>query len=193
MISGIRFCYHHSLKIKGPREIQFMPGFNVLVGPNGSGKSTILRSIHTCEECEKQNDEHGEIHYFNIEMMNPHSFSGAMGDMRNMILRTRGVFSSHGEIMKAALGSLPIRRGDLLLVDEPESGQDAAGVQRIRHGFEMICAEGCQVIAASHHPFMWGDAHIIELVPGYVKQVQEHYSKSMGLDPEGEEKDGRAR
>jgi len=175
MISKIQFCFSHNVKIKGWDEMTFTPGFNVLVGPNGSGKSTVLRALHTCKKCEKQEEGQGKIHYFNVEMMNPHSFTGIVGDMRNMVLRTRGIFSSHGEIMKVALGSLPIQQGDLLLVDEPESGQDAAGVQRIRKGFEAICSKGCQVIAASHHPFMWGEAHIIELVPDYMKQVRKKY------------------
>ena len=175
MISKIQFCFSHNVKIQGWEEMTFTPGFNVLVGPNGSGKSTVLRALHTCKKCAKQEDQEGKIHYFNVEMMNPHSFTGAVGDLRNMVLRVRGGFSSHGEIMKAAIGSLPIQRNDLLLVDEPESGQDAEGVQLIREGFEAICAQGCQVIAASHHPFMWGEAHIIELVPDYMKQVREKY------------------
>ncbi|NCC52472.1 MAG: hypothetical protein EOM20_14810 [Spartobacteria bacterium] len=180
MISRITFCFSHSVKIKAPETLEFSPGFNVLAGPNGSGKSTILRALNTCKECEIGTDNRGTIHYFNVETMNPHSFTGAVGNMRNMVLRTRGIFSSHGEIMKVALNTLPIQAGDVLLVDEPEAGQDADGVHRLREGFAAICATGCQVIAASHHPFMWKDARLIEMVPGYIHRVQEEYCRFIG-------------
>lgn len=91
------------------------------------------------------------IHYFNSETMNPHTVTGPAGNMLQMLLRTRGTLSSHGEIMKAALVSLPAGSGDIVLVDEPESGQDFAGVQRIRMGSEQLEASNVQVIAASHH------------------------------------------
>jgi len=99
-----------------------------------------------------------------------------------MVLRVRGGFSSHGEIMKVALTTMPVNPGDMLLVDEPESGQDADGVQGMRRSFDALCAKGCQVITASHHPLMWNDANIIELVPGYVKQVNENYCKNCCRD-----------
>jgi len=183
MILGVQFCYTHSIKIKGSRKMRFRPGFNVLVGPNGSGKSTVLRALHTCEACDIESDNRGEVHYFNIELMNPHAQSGPVGDMRNMVLRARGTFSSHGEIMRTSIGSLPIREGDVLLIDEPEAGQDAEGVERVRRGLEAICAKGGQVIAASHHPFMWGDAHVIELAPGYLSEVRKHYCKEVCSNP----------
>jgi ABC-type transport system involved in cytochrome c biogenesis ATPase subunit len=89
-----------------------------------------------------------------------------------MVLKTRGLFSSHGEILRAALFSLPIQNGAVFLVDEPETGQDLEGIKRIRKGFERIVASGGQIIAASHHPLMMQKAHVIELVPEYTEQLQ---------------------
>ena len=177
MIEAVRLCYSHAAKVKGSAALQFKPGLNILVGPNGSGKSTVLRALNSCGECRKE--ESGTKLYFNSETMNPHATEAAPGGMREMILKVRGVFSSHGEIMKAALASLPIHKGDTLLVDEPEAGQDLEGIQTIRKGFDLLCKQGCQVIAATHHPLLLADANIIELVPGYVQKVQTIFCRAV--------------
>lgn len=179
MIFRVRLCYSHAMKVKCASEIGFAPGLNVLMGPNGSGKSTVLRALYECDQCRIEKNGVSGVQYFNAETMNPHAPNGPPGDMRNMILRTRAIFSSHGEIMKSALTSLPLRRGETLLVDEPESGQDAGSVQRIRQGLDSICRKGGQVIAATHHPFLLQDANIIELVPGYAEELRETYCKSV--------------
>jgi Fe-S cluster assembly ATPase SufC len=179
MIFRVQLCYAHAMKLKGPSEIGFVSGLNVLIGPNGSGKSTVLRALYECDRCRIEKSGVSGVQYFNAETMNPHTPNGPPGDIRNMILRTRGIFSSHGEIMKSALTSLPLRRGATLLVDEPESGQDVGSVQRIRQGLDSICRKGGQVIAATHHPFLLQNAHIIELVPGYAEELRETYRKSV--------------
>jgi predicted ATPase len=89
-----------------------------------------------------------------------------------MLLKTRGVFSSHGEILRAALFSLPVRKGAVLLVDEPEAGQDLDGLMLIRKGFDRIVAAGGQVLVATHHPLVWRDAHVIEPVPGHLDRLR---------------------
>ena len=167
------------MKIRGPAEVEFKAGLNFLIGPNGSGKSMLLRALHECNRCFVEYRDSRRVHYFNAETMNPHAPDGPPGDMRNMILRTRGMFSSHGEIMKAALTTVPLRRGETLLVDEPETGQDAAGVKRIREGFDAIVKAGGQVIAASHHPLMLRGGHTIELEPGYVERIRAEYRREL--------------
>ena len=178
MIKRIHLCFNHAVKVQGPAEFLFSPGVNVLMGPNGSGKSTVLRALHTCTSCKKEMSKQSSVHYFDTETMNPHTRTGAPGNMTNMLLKTRGRFSSHGEILKAALGSLPIRSGDVLLIDEPEAAQDFSGVEEIRKGFETICTKKGQVIAASHHPVIWQEANIIELVPGYAEVVRHGFSSA---------------
>jgi predicted ATPase len=172
MITQIKLCFSHGLKVKGSHLIKFYPDVNVIVGPNGSGKSTLLRALHFCKECRKEETNSAGTCYFDSETMNPHRPDNPPRDIRDMILRARGIFSSHGEIMKDTLTSLPIRKYDVLLVDEPESGQDLAGVQRIHEGFDLLCSEGGQVITASHHPLIMQNAHLIELVPGYAETVR---------------------
>lgn len=180
MISRIQLCYSHAWKVKADPDIRFVPGLNVLVGPNGAGKSTILRALKTCSDCEIMRDGKTSAQYFNAELMNPHREDHAPGNLRNMILKTRGVFSSHGEIMKTALFSLALYPGDTFLVDEPESGQDLAGVQRIRQGFEELCENGVQVIVATHHPLLMQAVNLIELVPGYAETVRATLCRQLG-------------
>jgi len=179
MISRLQLCFPHACRVDGPGELAFEPGLNVLVGPNGSGKSTVLRALHDCDECRKVSDGTPATQYFSSETMNPHTAGGAPGDWRNMVLRTRGLFSSHGQIMKAALASFPLRQGETLLVDEPEAGQDLEGVERMRRGFAAICSGGGQVIAASHHPLFLRDGNIIELLDGYAEKVRTGYCRAL--------------
>jgi predicted ATPase len=172
MIAKIDLCLKHRLKVKRVSTLCFKPGINILIGPNGSGKSTILRAISSCTECQVDSLNDAQTLYFNPESMNPHHPDYYPKDIREMVLKTRGLFSSHGEILRAALFSLPIQNGAVFLVDEPETGQDLEGIKRIRKGFERIVASGGQIIAASHHPLMMQKAHVIELVPEYTEQLQ---------------------
>ena len=180
MITQIELCLKHHLKVKGSATLRFQPGVNVLVGPNGSGKSTVLRALHSCDECRIGNPDSSPRLYFNPETMNPHHPDFYPSDVREMILKTRGIFSSHGEILRAALFSLPIREGSVFLVDEPETGQDLAGVERIREGFGRIVASGGQIIAATHHPLILRGTHLIELVPGYAKRLHSAFCPTPG-------------
>jgi len=175
MITQLELCLKHRLKVKRKGTLRFQPGVNVLVGPNGSGKSTILRAILECTECRIENRDDTPILYFNPETMNPHHPDYYPTDVREMILKTRGIFSSHGEILRAALFSLPIRVGTTFLVDEPESGQDIEGVKLILEGFRRIVAGGGQIIAATHHPLIIRSAHYIELVPEYIRFIHQTF------------------
>lgn len=179
MIESIQLCFSHRMKVKGSSEIRFAPGLNVVVGPNGTGKSTILHALNECDECMKHTDEpHAQV-YFNAETMNPHAPHGPVGNLRGMVLRTRGIFASHGQIMKTALTTLPVHRGDTLLVDEPDAGQDIDAVVGIGKGFDAIVKQGGQVIAATHHPLLLRDAHLIELAPGYAEVMRKTICRSL--------------
>ena len=188
MIAQIQLCLKHRLKVKGPETLRFEPGVNVLVGPNGSGKSTVLRAIHRCGECRTINPDDSPTLYFNPETMNPHHPDYYPSDVREMVLKTRGIFSSHGEILRAALFSLPLREGAVFLVDEPETGQDLEGAGRIREGFDRIAESGGQIIAASHHPLILRGSHLVELVPDYAKKLHRAFCPPVPIP--GNKRDG---
>jgi len=172
MLISLNMCAKHRRRIRTKNPLQFDPGLNVIAGPNGSGKSTILKAILSCPDCKKEMEGETFFHFFDTETMNPRTQEGPVGNVSNMILRLRSIFSSHGEIMKVALTSLPIKKGDCLLIDEPETGQDLDGILRIREGFQFICEEGGQVIVASHHPAFWKNVPLIELGKGYTHQIR---------------------
>lgn len=179
MIRRIELCFNHALKIKGPKNIEFGPGLNVILGPNGSGKSTLLKALCRCPACRLERDADADTVYYDAEMMNPHRPEGPAGDLRTLILRARGGFSSHGEILKAALGSLPVRTGGVLLMDEPETGQDLAGVLRLKKGFYALCRQPVQVILATHHPLLLQSGERIELKKGYAAGLLRQYRKRL--------------
>jgi len=183
MIRSIHLCFTHARRLGGKTTFRLEPGVNVVVGPNGSGKSTLLRALHECGECTKDQGCPSETHYFNSESMNPHSRSEPDRSPAGMLLRTRGLFSSHGQIMKAAMVSLPIRQGGVLLIDEPEAGQDLAGVRQLAEGFRKLADHDVQVIIATHHPLFFRTGTLIELAPGYAARVTRGLCAALNCKP----------
>lgn len=180
MINSIKLCIEqHKWQIKGDRVKQFTSGLNVLVGQNGSGKSRLLKAISECPEC--QRDESSQTNYclFNTETMNPHTSDNFVDGNTGAVLKTRGIFSSHGEIMRASLSTFVFNPGDCLLIDEPESGQDIQWIVKIRKGLDTLCKKGCQVIIASHHPVFWKSTNVIELNKGYVGNALKIYRSTV--------------
>ena len=171
VINNIKLCLNHGWKIKGRKIKKFSPDYNVLIGPNGSGKSTLLKSIQNCPDCKRNENGKTEYRLFDSETMNPHVSKEHLTGYTGMVIKTRSNFSSHGEIMRAALSAFEFTPGDCVLIDEPESGQDLQWVVKIRKGLDSICKLGCQVIVASHHPAFWVNAHTIELKYGYTQKT----------------------
>lgn len=179
MIRQIEICFNHKLKVKGERTVRFEPGYNVLVGPNGSGKSTLLKAMTGCEDCQIQREGQGKLLLFDSETMNPH-VAAKHNSVIGMILKVRGHFSSHGEILRAALASMQFEAGDCLLIDEPESGQDVDWVRTIREAVDSVVQAGIQVIIASHHPLFWSRAHVVETRAGYLDYSLKCYREGIG-------------
>lgn len=167
MLKRIELCFNHRRFVHKIKEVEFSAGINILVGPNGSGKSSLLKAIFNCKECRKTEDVPTKYHYYDGELMNPHR-KDAKG---HPLLRCRAMFSSHGESMRDVLAFIPLRDGETLLLDEPESGQDLAWLLKIRRGFKKVARQGCQLIVATHHPVFMTDGHMIELQRGYKDKV----------------------
>lgn len=173
---NMELCFRHRLKVSYKGCINFKRGeLNTIIGNNGSGKSVLLRSIHECNDCV---NTIGDTHYFNSETMNPHKDEFHATDLRGLILKSRGVFSSHGEILRSSILSLHIPKGSTLLVDEPEMGQDLYGIQLLINGFDILLKNGCTIILATHHPLFIRGSYILELVDGY----SDYISDTLGIN-----------
>ncbi|MFW6250808.1 MAG: ABC transporter ATP-binding protein [Alkalispirochaetaceae bacterium] len=173
MISSVTLCHTHRHRVRHDPVVRFEPGLNAIIGPNGTGKSTILRVIQQCPHCTLAGDETTRTLLFDSESANPQASGFARKNQLDTILQTRGLFSSHGEIMRDVLATLPVGAGDLLLLDEPEAGQDASWAERLRGGLLDLHREiGVQIIMATHHPLLWYESNIIELAPGYEERTR---------------------
>lgn len=178
MITGLRLCATHRHRVRHPREIAFEAGLNAVVGPNGTGKSTILRVLHSCSDCKVERVGEGETILFHSEGDNPQTRGYRAESRLETILQTRGLFASHGQIMRDVLATLPFRPGDTLLLDEPEAGQDLSWIEGIREGLADIAREmEIQVIMATHHPALWFKANLVELAPDYARETLSRYHK----------------
>lgn len=171
MLKRIEFCFNHQRFVRKVKAVDFLAGMNLVIGPNGSGKSSLLKAIYKCPDCKKIETALTRYHYYDGELMNPHR-----KDMKgNSLLRCRAMFASHGETMRDVLGFIPLGKGDTLLLDEPESGQDLEWILKINRGFRRVARLGCQLIVATHHPVFMDKFHMIELQRGYGKKLREIY------------------
>jgi predicted ATPase len=154
----------------------------VIIGRNGSGKSSLLEAIHQCPECRKVQDPDQHYHYFNSEWMNPHKSDEHFQGIQGSIIRARAMFSSHGETMRDVLHSISLKKGDCLLLDEPETGHDLPWTIKIHKGLKRVARLGIQIIAASHHPVFWNCDRRIELTRNYqnrcLRSFQAHIDPS---------------
>lgn len=77
---------------------------------------------------------------------------------------------SGGQQQRALLAQGLARGADLLLLDEPTTGLDAASGLRIREVLREEAARGVAVVCVSHDPAVIGDAgHVVALLEGRVR------------------------
>ncbi len=171
MLKTLHLCDTHRWRIRRYRTLRFQPGLNLLIGPNGTGKSTILRAIAGCPDCRRTEDGETDYVFFDSESMNPKRADQPIRNSTEMKLHLRALFSSHGEILRAAFSTLRMKPTTCLLFDEPESGQDFDHVLKLRAAIDRAVARGVQAIVATHDVLFWERAHIIELRRGYRQRV----------------------
>ena len=171
MLKGFHLCQNHGRRVKRYRHLKFKAGLNLLIGPNGTGKSTILRSILDCSDCSKIEDGPTDYVLFDTESMNPRQANSPVGTYTNVVLRTRALFSSHGQSLQDAFSTILFTPQTCLLLDEPESGQDFDHVLALRAAMDRAVSRGAQIICSTHQVLFWDQSHFIELRRGYRERV----------------------
>jgi predicted ATPase len=179
VILSVTFCVAHRHRVRLEGAMRFDPGITVLAGPNGSGKSTILRSLRHCPHCVVERDGDAPAVLLAASSGDPKSPAFRRRTQADLVLDTRALFSSHGEIMRDVLSTITFDRGHTLLLDEPDNGQDAAWVERLRGALaDAVSRVGVQVIVATHNPLLWECGRLVELTPGYAAKVRQRYADS---------------
>lgn len=177
MLKRIQFCPNHARRIKLHKRLSFEPGVTLLIGPNGSGKSTVLRAIANCPDCKRMEDGATDYILLDTEQMNPRFNTEAAGNYANMLLRSRALFSSHGQTLRDLLRLIKFTPQSCILLDEPETAQDLENIVTLRNSMDRAAARGAQIICSSHHVAFWNYANIVEMQRGYRKRVADEMAK----------------
>lgn len=183
MLKEFRLCMNHGRRVKRYKKLCFCGGLNLIIGPNGTGKSTIVKSIMECRDCRRIEDGLTEYAFLDAETMNPRDTQTFAGSYTHMVLRTRALFSSHGEILQDVFRTLRITPRTCLLLDEPESGQDFDHILILRSSIDRAVSLGAQVICSTHQVLFWERAHVIELRRGYHERVTREFCRIKCPDP----------
>ncbi len=165
MISSVKLCINHSIKVGKLREkdpvVHFEPGYNALIGPNGSGKSTILRAMALCPFCTIDGADKKMIKFITTETLNP-NIGGTFSSWETMVQGVRSMFLSHGQGVVDSLMNQSRADETAVLIDSPETGQDMENSEQIHLGL-LKMAKSLQVIVATNSLVFMRKGHRIDL------------------------------
>ena len=165
MITRVKFCINHSIKISSLDKrnpcLDFKPGYNILIGRNGSGKSTILRAIARCPMCIVNRDKDDVFKYITTETLNP-NVGGIFSNREEMIQGIRAMFKSHGQGVLDSLRNQSHSNETVILIDSPETGQDMENSEAIYRGL-LRMAKDYQVIVATNSLVFMRSGNLIDL------------------------------
>jgi len=186
MIRKITLCEKHKSRTKRKfkqAEYRFDSRYNVVIGPNQSGKSTLLEALATCEYCDIEKDSQTKIKFFSTETLNPLG-TRRFSSYSQMIMHSRALFSSHGEIVREVLGSQRYDGENCFIIDTPETGQDIEQCYSLHKGLKKIVEKHkIQIIVATHHPVFLRNANkIIEFEKNYKNKLISLFQESLRIE-----------
>ena len=136
-----------------PFTMEFHDGLNVVVGENGSGKSTLLNLIITNHEDFKKfrtiDFESAQFRFLDTEKHNPR-LKHDLSDSKNIGFYAGSHFWSHGETMLPLILATKEFEGEVIFIDEPESGISLTNQKKISYFLQASTHKNCQVIVTTH-------------------------------------------
>jgi predicted ATPase len=155
--------------------ITFRPGVNLLVGDQGTGKSTILQALASLAQIKAYQYPLGlakkvsvdvtpcEVKAWDFEKNNRRTLGYL--DYDKLGLQLAAKFTSHGEANLDVLQALEKAKQLVFLTDEPDMALSIRSIFKLISLFTKAASQGCQIIAAVHHPFLieaWKEVYSCE-------------------------------
>jgi predicted ATPase len=145
---------------------------NLLVGDQGCGKSTVLQIICTLGGVQRAFWKHRPVNAKDVAILAgdqtpmrvfAHDFEndsartapsfdtmGMLGTQASLAMITM----SHGEASLAIGRLISELKDQLIILDEPDAGLSPRSVLTLADSFKKAAANGCQIIAAVHNPWL---------------------------------------
>lgn len=161
MLTELVFTADHRCFKAGER-FAFRPGLNLLVGDQGTGKSTLLQEVLAHRPSNKDAsarhstltiDAASHLFSFDFERNNPRVQSH-FDERVDFVAQVQMRYASHGEVVRAIVGSAPRRPGAVYLHDEPDGGLSPRSAHWLAAALAALATDGRQVLAAVHNPIL---------------------------------------
>ena len=177
--------------------IPFLPGVNLLVGDQGCGKSTILQCLVALGGVKRsfwKKDQTRDIKEVAMLLVNKplpvfaHDYendsprtSPAMDCMGQLpmgmtIGHMRG---SHGQSSREINRLIGEQKNAYIILDEPDSGLSCRSALVLANDMKKAVAQGCQVIASVHHPWLIEQFKTVYSVERHQHMPSEKFLESM--------------
>lgn len=151
MLHTITFLEKHRCFNEGDT-FAFRSGVNLLVGDQGCGKSTLLEAINSKAKVKVVADL-GKSAFLDFEKGLPRNKSDFLPNV-DYLAQVAAGWSSHGQVVNAALRGMPVEYGLVVLLDEPDAALSVRSCVALVHQLNATVARGCQIIAAVHNPIL---------------------------------------
>jgi predicted ATPase len=163
MITSITFKKDYRC-FKSGESFTLRGGVNIIVGDQGTGKSSLLQLFSDCLMSSKFERERAQKI---IDLTYENSGSVFAFDFEHDSPRTKGYFNdkvsfssqivqrivSHGQSISSIVKALPVKNGDIALMDEPDMALSVRSCVEISKYLNEVGKKN-QIIASCHNPAM---------------------------------------